>query len=135
VRYRCGCRVHSRRQLERPRCCSRFGQRIAEQPLTPLVVLHELVEDVDEPHKDLARRTAHELAERESSLRNARAWVAAARGSEIGLHQPGDALRLFPFELRFLARSRTTTSGAVRRSPPDRWVINLAGHDDRLYPR
>ena len=122
MRYRCGCRVHSRRQLERPRCCSRFGQRIAEQPLTPLVVLHELVEDVDEPHKYLARRTAHELAEPEPSLRNARAWVAAARASEIGLYQ-ANALRLFPFELRFLARSRTTTSGAVRRSPPDRWVI------------
>jgi hypothetical protein len=35
-------------------------------------------------------------------------------------------VRLFPFELRFLARSHTTRSGAVRRSPPDRWVINLA---------
>jgi hypothetical protein len=76
--------------------------------------------------------TAHELAERESSLRNARAWVAAARASEIGLYQPGKTLRLFPFELRFLARSHTTPSGAVRRSPPDRWVINLAHDDDRL---
>jgi endonuclease YncB( thermonuclease family) len=78
--------------------------------------------------------TAHELAERESSLRNARAWVAAARASEIGLYQPGKVLQLFPFELRFLARSHTTPSGAVRRSPPDRWVINLTSDDDHLYP-
>jgi hypothetical protein len=41
---------------------------------------------------------------------------------------------MFPFELRFLARSHTTPSGGVRRSPPDRWVINLASDDDRLYP-
>lgn len=52
--------------------------------------------------------------------------VAAARAGEVGLYQPGKSLRLFPFELRFLARSHTTPSGAVRRSPPDRWVINLA---------
>jgi hypothetical protein len=74
------------------------------------------------------------LAERESSLRNARAWVAAARAGEVGVYQPGQALRLFPFELRFLARSHTAASGAVRRSPPDRWVINLASDSDRLYP-
>jgi hypothetical protein len=29
-----------------------------------------------------------------------------------------------PFELRFLAR----------RSPPDRWVIDLSADDDRLHP-
>jgi hypothetical protein len=53
------------------------------------------------------------------------------------LYQPGKTLRLFAcshFELRFLARSHTAACGTVRRSPPDRWVINLATDSDRLYP-
>jgi endonuclease YncB( thermonuclease family) len=66
--------------------------------------------------------TANQLAQAESSLRQARAWVAAARAQGIGVYQPADPLQLFPFELRFLSR----------RQPPDRWVIDLGRDDDLL---
>lgn len=63
-------------------------------------------------------------------LRNERAAVAAARERRLGLWGGDEPLRLFPFELRFLARL----------APPERWVIDLAARDDRLlapqlYPR
>ncbi|MGH2394776.1 MAG: hypothetical protein ACRDGH_15030, partial [Candidatus Limnocylindria bacterium] len=78
--------------------------------------------------------TAHANAQHESTLRNARESVTAARAAGVGLYQPGSELRLLPFELRYLARSHATPSGAVRRSPPDRWLIDLSSDDDRLYP-
>jgi endonuclease YncB( thermonuclease family) len=55
-------------------------------------------------------------------LDDARAWVREARGQELGVWDPNNQLRLLPSELRFLAR----------RSPPDRWVIDLSAEDDRL---
>jgi endonuclease YncB( thermonuclease family) len=63
-------------------------------------------------------------------LRSERAAVATARDQGLGLWGGEEPLRLFPFELRFLARL----------APPDRWVIDLAARDDRLlapqlYPR
>lgn len=68
--------------------------------------------------------TAAQLAESESSLRQARAWVRRAREQGLGLYQAADPLRLFPFELRFLSR----------RQPPDRWLIDLGRDDDLLLP-
>jgi endonuclease YncB( thermonuclease family) len=73
--------------------------------------------------------TAAELAERDPSLRQARAWVRQARADRIGLYDRRDPLRLQPFELRFLAR----TTGE-RRTPPERWVIDLSRSDDTLIP-
>ena len=51
-----------------------------------------------------------------------RASVAEARSQSLGLWGGDEPLRLFPFELRFLARL----------SPPERWVIDVAARDDRL---
>jgi hypothetical protein len=48
--------------------------------------------------------------------------VKEARDAEIGIFDADNTLRLYPFELRFLAR----------RQPPDRWLIDLASDDDRL---
>jgi hypothetical protein len=58
------------------------------------------------------------------SLRIAREAVRAVRTAGGGLYGGENPLRLMPFELRFLAR----------RSPPDRWVIDLSADDDRLHP-
>jgi hypothetical protein len=58
------------------------------------------------------------------SLRIAREAVRAVRTAGGGLYGGENPLRLMPFELRFLAR----------RSPPDRWVIDLSSDDDRLHP-
>lgn len=68
--------------------------------------------------------TAHQLAEAESSLRQARAWVARARDQRVGLYEAADPLQLYPFELRFLSR----------RQPPDRWLLDLGRDDDVLLP-
>jgi endonuclease YncB( thermonuclease family) len=68
--------------------------------------------------------TANQLAEAESSLRQARGWVSQAREQGVGVFDRADPLRLLPFELRFLSR----------RQPPDRWVIDLGRDDDVLVP-
>ncbi|HEU0200120.1 MAG TPA: hypothetical protein VFR86_06755, partial [Burkholderiaceae bacterium] len=66
--------------------------------------------------------TAALIAQRESSLRQAREWVRAARDLRKGVFAGDDPLRLEPFELRFLAGRRA----------PNRWVIDLSRDDDRL---
>jgi hypothetical protein len=65
-----------------------------------------------------------EWADRDGSLRDARAAVAQARRDEVGLYQRDDPLRLLAFELRFLAR----------RQPPDRWLVDLSTNDNALLP-
>jgi hypothetical protein len=67
---------------------------------------------------------AAELAERDVSLRAARAAVAQARDDRVGLYEAADPLRLLPFELRFLGR----------RQPPDRWLVDLSSDDNVLLP-
>jgi hypothetical protein len=54
----------------------------------------------------------------------ARGFVRDARDQQLGLFEAADPLRLLPFELRFLAR----------RSPSERWVIDLGRNDDALIP-
>jgi hypothetical protein len=61
-------------------------------------------------------------ADSDASLRQAREWTRAARENGIGVFDPADPLRILPFEVRFLSR----------RSPPDRWVIDLSATDDVL---
>jgi hypothetical protein len=61
-------------------------------------------------------------AEASQPLDEARGWVRQAREGGQGVWSPSQPLRLLPFELRFLAR----------RTPPDRWVIDLSAGDDRL---
>jgi endonuclease YncB( thermonuclease family) len=63
-------------------------------------------------------------------LDDAREAVRKARKDGLGVWNQDESLHLFPFELRFLAR----------RTPPDRWVIDLSAEDDKLlapqlYPR
>ena len=57
------------------------------------------------------------------SLQAARRAVKAARAAKMGLFAAGDPLRLAPHELRFLAGRRG----------PDRWVIDLAADDAKLF--
>ena len=85
--------------------------------VNPFRAAPSLVEAVIEP------RTAHQRAEAEESLRNARRWVGDAREQKIGIYS-GDGLTLLPSELRFLASGRV----------PDRWVIDLSRNDDVLVP-
>jgi hypothetical protein len=56
------------------------------------------------------------------ALDDARASVKEARAAGLGVFAPADPLLVYPFELRFMSR----------RSPPDRWVIDLAAGDDLL---
>jgi hypothetical protein len=62
--------------------------------------------------------TPEELA----SFEAARESVRQARGEGLGIFDPANPLRVYPFELRFLSR----------RKPPDRWVIDLSAGDDLL---
>lgn len=66
--------------------------------------------------------TARDMANKAGALRDAREWVRKARADKKGLFDPSNALRLEPFEVRFLAR----------RTPPDRWVIDLSKNDNAL---
>ncbi len=67
--------------------------------------------------------TANTLAEQQGgALQVARRFVRDARAQHLGLFEQADPLRLLPFELRFLAR----------RTPPERWVIDLGRDDDTL---
>jgi endonuclease YncB( thermonuclease family) len=61
-------------------------------------------------------------AQASQPLDDARSWVRQARQDKLGVWNATDPLRLLPFELRFLSR----------RTPPDRWVIDLSAGDDRL---
>jgi endonuclease YncB( thermonuclease family) len=56
------------------------------------------------------------------SLDVARESVRQARRQELGVFDPANPLRVYPFELRFLSR----------RTPPERWVIDLSAGDDLL---
>ena len=62
--------------------------------------------------------TLEELA----SFEAARESVRHARAQGLGIFDPANPLRVYPFELRFLSR----------RKPPDRWVIDLSAGDDLL---
>jgi endonuclease YncB( thermonuclease family) len=67
--------------------------------------------------------TANDIAEQQgSALQVARQFVRDARAQHLGVFEQADPLRLLPFELRFLAR----------RTPPERWVIDLGRNDDTL---
>lgn len=61
-------------------------------------------------------------AAEQQPLDDARRAVRDARQQGLGIFDPADPLRIFPFELRFLSR----------RKPPDRWVIDLSAGDDLL---
>ena len=56
------------------------------------------------------------------SLDAARESVRQARQQSVGIFDPENPLRIYPFELRFLSR----------RTPPERWVIDLSAGDDLL---
>ena len=84
--------------------------------ITPFCQLGSTVQAVIPPGK------ANQLAEEDEALSQARQWVRTARQEKLGIFDGSDPLRLLPFELRFLAR----------RSPPDRWVIDLGKDDDVL---
>ena len=56
------------------------------------------------------------------SLDAARESVRLARQQSLGIFDPESPLRIYPFELRFLSR----------RTPPERWVIDLSAGDDLL---
>jgi len=64
---------------------------------------------------------AADMAEKDPTLRAAREGVKAAREEGLGIYGE-DALRLEPFEVRYLARRR----------PPDRWLVDLSRSDDAL---
>jgi endonuclease YncB( thermonuclease family) len=66
---------------------------------------------------------AKQLADADSSLRRASEWTRDARQNGVGVFDPADPLRILPFEVRFLAR----------RTPPDRWVIDLSASEDVLH--
>lgn len=66
--------------------------------------------------------TAHELANGDKTLREAREWVQNGRQQPFGIFAANNPLRLEPFEVRFLARRR----------PPNRWVIDLSRNDNIL---
>jgi endonuclease YncB( thermonuclease family) len=68
-------------------------------------------------------RGAAALAEAPGALSRARQSVREARAAGLGIFA-ADELRLYPFELRFLAR----------REPPNRWVIDLTRDENRLLP-
>ena len=77
------------------------------------------VDAVPVPH---AVAPADATVEELESLDAARASVRQARQQGLGIFDPTNPLRVYPFELRFLSR----------RAPPERWVIDLSAEDDLL---
>jgi hypothetical protein len=69
-------------------------------------------------------KTAPKIADRAPTLKRARDQIRQARDQQQGIFDANDALRLYPFELRYLAR----------REPPTRWVIDLNASTDRIIP-
>jgi hypothetical protein len=66
--------------------------------------------------------TANDIANEDKSLEAAREWVRKTRQQNAGVFDTHNPLKLLPFEVRFLAR----------RSPPNRWVIDLGKNSDTL---
>jgi len=66
--------------------------------------------------------TANQL--HDARLNSARAGYQAARQAQIGVYAADHPLRLYPFELRFLAQRRL----------PNRYLIDLGKSDDHLVP-
>lgn len=62
------------------------------------------------------------LANGNNRLADARRWLLQARAQQRGIFDATDPLRLLPFEVRYLGR----------RTPPDRWVIDLSKNDNVL---
>ena len=79
-----------------------------------------LVDAVPEPGSPVPAAAPPEATQ---LLQEARASVRAARENHLGVFEQQDPLRLYPFELRYLAR----------RKPPDRWVIDLGAGDDVIH--
>lgn len=67
---------------------------------------------------------ARELAETDTELKMARAFVKEAREKHVGLYDAMDPCLIEPFELRFLSR----------RSIPSRHLIDLTSDSNRLIP-
>ena len=79
----------------------------------------------------LAPGTAAEHAENDGTLRRTRQFVKKAREDKKGVFRANDPLRLEPFELRFLGRTRSQgPNDEPRRRPPGRWLIDLSKNDD-----
>jgi hypothetical protein len=57
-------------------------------------------------------------------VRTAHAAVATTHRDQVGIYQADGALRVLPFELRFLAR----------RQPPDQWLVDLSRDAEVLLP-
>ncbi len=66
--------------------------------------------------------TAATIAAGNNALGDARRGVRAAREQGIGIFEQDNALQLEAFEVRYLAR----------RTPPERWVIDLSKNEDVL---
>lgn len=66
--------------------------------------------------------TANQL--NDTRLNSARAGYQATRQAQVGVYAADHPLRLYPFELRFLAQRRL----------PNRWLIDLGKSDDHLVP-
>jgi hypothetical protein len=115
--------------VEKPPRPPSYNERLLKQgQVTPYFIWPNLdpyrrqtspVDAVPEPGSALPEGVA---ATAKQPLDDARAWVREARTKGLGVWEEKEPLRLFPFELRFLAR----------RTPPERWVIDLSAGDDRL---
>jgi hypothetical protein len=87
--------------------------------LDPYMRPKRLVDAVPVPNTDAP---ANVTIEGRLSFDEARESVRQARAQGLGIFDPANPLRVYPFELRFLSR----------RKPPDRWVIDLSAGDDLL---
>ena len=87
--------------------------------LDPYMEPKRLVDAVPVPNTDAP---ANVTIEGRLSFDEARESVRQARLQGLGIFDPANALRVYPFELRFLSR----------RNPPDRWVIDLSAGDNLL---
>ena len=118
----------NRSQRQRPRPPS-YNERLLQQgQVTPYFIWPNLDPYRRQPALVDAVAEAGRLAppgvsvEAKRPLDDARQWVRTAREQGRGVYAAEDPLRLLPFELRFVSR----------RTPPDRWVIDLGAGDDRL---
>ena len=87
--------------------------------INPFRIATSLIDAVIDPN------TAKDVADTDNALNQARQWVKQNRTQKIGIFQQNNPLKLEAFELRFLSR----------RTPPNRWVIDLSKNDKFKYVR
>lgn len=114
-------------QKNEPQLPCSYNERLLEKGVAciytiwPGVDPHDRSKEILELLSPFKVKKANEIVDKKGAeaLKNNREKVKNAREKGLGIFNKDDPLKIEPFELRFLGR----------RSPPDRWVIDLSSDE------